>query len=180
MKNIAASWLCLALIVCCCGTPAASAQALPAGGSLQDKWEVGVAGSLVNPGYVNTAIGGGMVYWTYNPIRVAGIEARAHYAYDSTGEREFSLTGGYRFNLPMRGIVPYAGGLIGFGHFDYDHPVTGSGSNSFVISYLAGVEVPAGRHLNLRLIEVEAQVWTDFPPNGLSHVVYSAGVAYHR
>jgi len=183
MKNVAASllYLSLGIVFCCCNASAALAQALPAGGSLQDKWQLGVAGSIVNPGYISTLSGGGMVYGTYTPMRFLSVEARTHYTYKSTGEREFSLTGGYRFNFPMGRLVPYAGGLIGFGHFNYANPtVQGNGSNSLVISYLAGIEVPAGRHLNLRLIEVESQVWTDFPPNGLSPVVYSAGIAYHR
>jgi hypothetical protein len=170
----------LGIVYCLCGR-AAFGQALPAGGSLQDKWQIGVGGSLVNSGYINTAIPGGMVYGTYSPMRYFSIEARTHYAYTSGGEQEFSLTGGYRFNFPVRRLVPFAGGLIGFGHFNDGIASTkGNGSNSFVISYLAGVEVPAGRHINLRLLEVEAQVWNQFPPNGLNPVVYSAGVAWHR
>src|SRR6202044_3830499 len=117
---------------------------------------------------------------TFTPMRYFALEARTHYTYRPTGEREFTLTGGYRFNFPMGRLVPYGGGLIGLGHFNYAKTtVSPNGANSFVISYLAGVELPAGRHLNLRLLEVESQVWTQFPPNGLSPVVYSAGVAWH-
>jgi len=180
MKNIAAFLLGIALgLVCCCG-PTAFAQALPAGGSLQDKWQVGIAGSLANTGYINTSVGGGMVYGTYTPMRYFSLEARTHYIYDKTGEHEYSFTAGYRFNFPAGKLVPYAGGLIGVGRFNDAKPIPGDKTNSFVISYLAGVEVPAGRHLNIRLLEVEAQVWTQFPPNGLSPVIYSAGLAYHR
>ena len=180
MKNIAARLL--LGTVCAVITPVAFAQALPAGGSLQDKWQVGIAGSLVNSGYINTAIPGGMVYGTYSPMRYFSLEARAHFANKSGGEREYSFTSGYRFNFPIGKIVPYAGGLIGVGHFSDASPPTtlGNRSNSFVISYLAGVELPVSTHINLRLLEVEAQVWTGFPPNGLNPVAYSAGIAYHR
>jgi hypothetical protein len=171
------------LMVVSCSAPMTLAQALPAGGSLQDKWQIGIAGALVNSGYVNTAIPGGMVYGTYTPMRFFSLEARTHYAYKSDGEQEFSFTGGYRFNFPIGRVVPYAGGLIGVGHFNDGIAGTkGNGTNSFVVSYLAGVELPVSRHLNLRVLEVEAQVWTGFPqnPSGLDPVIYSAGLAWHR
>jgi hypothetical protein len=180
MKSIVAKLILAA--ACSVVAPMALAQALPAGGSLQDKWQLGIAGSLVNSGYISTAIPGGMVYGTYTPMRYFSLEGRAHFANTSGGEREYSLTGGYRFNFPAGRLIPYAGGLMGVGHFSdaQPHGVVGNRSNSFVISYLAGVEVPVTSHLNWRVLEVEAQVWTGFPPNGLNPVLYSMGVAYHR
>jgi hypothetical protein len=179
MRKIAGIFLGVALG--CLHGPVARAQALPAGGTLQDKWQVGVAGSLVNSGYVNTAIGGGMLYGTYTFMPYFSVEARTHYARKADGEREFSATGGYRFNFPVGRLVPYAGGLVGVGHFTDAHPsVTGNDTNSLVISYWVGLEFPVSRHLNLRLADVEAQVWSDFPPNGINPVVYSAGLAWHR
>ena len=164
-------------VACCCNASKASAQSE---GPIAGRWQVGVAGSLVNPDYTDTAIPGGMVYGSYNTSRYFGLEARSHYAYTSNGEREFSLAGGYRFKVPIKRFEPFAGGLIGYGHFsDANTAAVGNGNDSLTISYLAGVDLHATRHLNLRF-EAESQVWTDFVPNGLDPIAYSVGVAYHR
>jgi hypothetical protein len=159
----------------------ASAQAYVLYEPFDEKWQVGAAGSLVNPDYTDSWIGGVMVYGSYNVSRNLGIEARARYAAQSNQEHEFSFTSGYRFMAPIKRVEPFAGGLVGYGHFGDTNPlVKVTQPNSFVISFLAGMDLHATRHWNVRLFEVEAQVWTDFPPNGLNPVAYSAGLAYHR
>jgi opacity protein-like surface antigen len=178
--KIAALFL-FAVLCGCCNGSMASAQNIWPEAPFSERWQVGVAGSLVNPDYSNTAIPGGMVYGSYNTMRYFGVEARVHYAYKSNGEREFSLAGGYRFMVPIKRFEPFAGGLIGYGRFtDSNTADQGNGTNSFTISYLAGVDLHVTKHLNVRLFEVEAQVWTDFLPEGLNPTAYSAGVAYHR
>jgi hypothetical protein len=167
--------------VCCFGVSAASAQAWVRGEPFGERWQIGIAGSVVNPDYSNTSIPGGMVYGSYNASRFLGVEGRVHYAYMSNGEREFSLGGGYRFTLPIGRFEPFAGGLIGYGNFGDGNPIVKPAqTNSFTISYLGGVDMHATRHFNIRLFELESQVWTDFLPNGLSPVAYSAGVAWHQ
>jgi hypothetical protein len=169
-----AAFLTLA-VVCCVEVSAASAQAIPNNPLIYEKWQIGVGGSLVNPDYTDSAIPGYMVYGTYSPIRFFGLEAKTRYAYKGNGEREFSISGGYRFSLPLNRCEPFVGALIGYGHFsDAITSVVGNGNNSF----LGGLDVRATRHVNVRLFEVESQAWTDFPPNGLGPVAYSAGVAY--
>jgi hypothetical protein len=178
MKKIA-GFLVLGM-VCCLDVSLASAQAWVRGEPFGERWQVGIAGSAVNPDYSNSIIGGGMIYGSYNASRYLGVEARTHYAYKSNGEREFSIGGGYRFMLPVGRFEPFAGGLIGYGNFGDGNPIVKvTQTNSFTISYLAGVDLHASRHFNVRLFEVESQVWANFQPNGLNPVAYSAGVAWH-
>jgi hypothetical protein len=178
MKKIA-GFLVLGML-CCLDVSIASAQAWVRGEPFGEKWQVGVAGSAVNPDYSNTAIPGVMVYGSYNFSRFIGVEARTHYAFESGAEHEYSVAGGYRFMVPVHRFEPFAGGLIGYGHFSDGNPlVKPAATNSFTISYLVGLDIHATRHINVRLFELEAQVWTDFLPNGLNPVAYSAGLAWH-
>jgi len=179
MKNIAACFI--LSFMWGFSVSSASAQAYSFHEPFDEKWQVGAAGSLVNPDYSDNWIGGGMVYGSYNVIHNSGVEARVRYAAQSNQEHEFSITSGYRFMVPIKRVEPFAGGLIGYGHFSDSNPeVKTAQANSLIVSFLAGVDLHATRHWNVRLFEVEAQVWTDFQPNGLNPIAYSAGLAYHR
>jgi hypothetical protein len=41
-----------------------------------------------------------------------------------------------------------------------------------------GVEVMVTHNINVRAFDIEALKWPGFPPNGLSPITYTFGVAY--
>lgn len=109
-----------------------------------------------------------------------GLTARSHLAFGH-GIREFALGAGPEFTYRYKRVRPYLAGTIGYGHFSsVSSNLTGNGTNSFVISYIAGVDVRVSRRLSVRVLDVDYSSWVHFLPNGLTPMVYSSGFTYRR
>ena len=172
------------LIGCLAGilglTTLSHAQAVPTAsrvGSIQ----AGVGGYLASPDFGQPKIKGLTFYGDYDFGPHFGGEAEIHYTgFSSTNVVENSYLFGPRFILRHKKLQVYAKAMFGVGHFSLtvngvQDPNTGT---YFQYALGGGAEYQATRHVNIRLIDFEAQKWPGLGRGGLSPLGGTIGVAY--
>jgi len=166
---------------CMLGLVASShAQATPAAtraGSLQ----LGAGVSLANSDYAPQKIKGITVYGTFDLTRHLGIEGDIHKVSIITpgdiGEDSYLI--GPRYVFRYRRFSPYAKALFGIGRLQYQFDTSPHATFTYgMYAFGGGLDFRATHHINVRAIDLEFQKWPGFPPNGLTPIVGTIGVAY--
>ena len=110
-----------------------------------------------------------------------GVEGEIHYSVlTPTDLSENTYLIGPRYTVRRKRFSGYAKALFGMGRFGTQGGSFGTTATSAYTAYAfgGGVEYMATRNINVRVFDVELQKWPSFPPNGLSPISYSIGVAY--
>ena len=161
-------------------TTMSHAQAIPTAsrvGSIQ----AGAGWYFGSPDFGQKKIYGMTFYGDYDFGPHFGGEAEIHYTgFSSTNVTENSYLFGPRYILRHKKIQGYAKALFGVGHFSLTvagvpDPNTGT---YFEYALGGGVEYQATRHINIRVIDFEAQKWPGLGRSGLSPLGGTIGVAY--
>jgi hypothetical protein len=156
------------------------AQAIPTASRISSI-QVGIGGMITNPDYAQKYIKGLTFYGDYNVWHNIGLEGEIHYSVlTPTDLSENTYLVGPRYTVRRKNFSVYGKALFGMGRFGTQG---GSFETTATTPYTAyafggGVEYMAPHNLNVRLIDVELQKWPNFPPNGLSPISYTIGVAY--
>ena len=161
-------------------TSLSHAQAVPTAsrvGSIQ----AGVGALFISPDYAQQYIKGLTFYADYDIAHNIGIEGEIHYSVITpTDLSENSYLIGPRYTYHQKKFGIYAKALFGVGRFGTQggafQKVTTTGYTEYAFG--GGVEYHVTRSINIRGIDVELQKWPGFPPNGLSPIAYTVGVAY--
>lgn len=180
--------LALALSLC---TGSLHAQALPTEEKAGDLQIGGVASGALSD-YAPQKFYGPGVYVDFDVRHRLGLEASFDYLNwpAPTGITEKTYQVGVRYRLdgmrhiPTR-VSPYLRGSFGRGVFNFGHTVVGGvqvqnadlAYNLFSMG--GGIDYHFKRSINLRLVDFQYQDWLGFPPNGLTPMVLSVGLAYH-
>lgn len=144
--------------------------------------QVGVAGSSYSLDYGEGREKGFTIYGDVDVTRHLGLEAlyrnASIIAPGDVGEDHYLI--GPRYYVTRGRFSPYVKGLVGVGVINFQQgsfPVAYS-ERYFIYSLGGGLDIRATRHINIRAIDFEYQLWPTFKPNGLTPTGFSAGVAY--
>jgi hypothetical protein len=155
------------------------AQAVPTASSTSEI-QIGAAGTFINSDYSKNQKGFS-VYGNFDFFHNVGIEGDIHFALITPADiSENSYLLGPRYGWHYKRFHPYAKALFGIGRFGLQQGYHPSASTSTYGQFAlgGGLDFQASRHINVRAFDVEFQKWPNFPPNGLSPIVYNFGVAY--
>jgi hypothetical protein len=155
------------------------AQAVPTATSTS-QIQIGAAGTFINSDYSKNQKGFS-IYGDFDFFHNVGIEGDIHFALITPADiSENSYLLGPRYSLHYKRFHPYAKALFGIGRFGFQQGYFPSASTSTYgqVALGGGLDFKASRHINVRAFDVEFQRWPNFPPNGLSPIVYNFGVAY--
>lgn len=143
--------------------------------------EVGVNAAYDKTDYgdkANILVGGFVTFTT----RRFGVEANGSIvAHARVAARENTLVIGPLYNFVNNDhLRVYAKASFGVGHFSGDPGNPGANRhNFFVQSYGGGLDVNLTKHLIVRAVDAEYEIWNSFPPGGrLSPYKISAGLAF--
>jgi hypothetical protein len=180
----------LLLTICLVGFAAGRlhAQADPTA-SAPGVLQIGAMFNIAAPDYRPDKFYGYGFYTTFDFKYHVGIEGEFHQINqtDSTEgiyERTYEI--GPRYVLHHGRCHPYAKLMYGRGVFNYPlmlDPTTGKLSKTANLAYNigaigAGLDYRVVPAMNVR-VDYEYQDWFSFPPNGLTPMILSIGVAYH-
>ncbi len=171
--------LCLASLVF---VPILNAQATYAA-SARASLQVGVTGSAYTLDYGEGFEEGISIYGDLDFTRHLGLEGIYRNASIETPKDigENHLLGGPRYHVTRGPFQPYAKALVGEGiiNFQKGFNAYASSQHYFIYDFGGGVDFRASRHVNVRLIDFEYQLWPNFGPHGLTPYGFNAGAAYH-
>ncbi len=176
----------LKVLVCLAGlaalVPTLSAQATYTATRLASL-QVGVEGSAYTLDYDEGYEEGLAVYADLDVTRHWGIEGLYRNASIQTPHDigENHLLAGPRYHITHGPFQPYAKALVGEGTINFQKGYNASSYSEHYFIYVlgGGVDFRASRHINVRLIDFEYQLWPGFRDHGLTPYGYNAGVAYH-
>jgi hypothetical protein len=155
-------------------------QAIPTA-SRVGQIQAGLGGFVLNPDFGQQDIQGLTFYGDFDLAQHIGAEGEIHYSWRTpTDVSENTYLIGPRFIVRHKKLGGYGKALFGVGHFglqlgSFADPNTAS---YFAYALGAGAEYQATRHINVRLIDFEAQKWPSFGKNGLSPYLFTVGVAW--
>jgi hypothetical protein len=155
------------------------AQAVPTASSTGEI-QIGAAGTFINSDYAKNQKGFS-IYGDFDFFHHVGIEGDLHFALITPNDiSENSYLLGPRYSWHYKRFHPYAKALFGIGRFGFQQGYFPSASTSTFGQFAlgGGLDFQASHHINVRAFDVEFQRWPNFPPNGLSPIVYNFGVAY--
>ena len=145
--------------------------------------QIGLGFSLAAPDYGERYIQGISFYGDLGLPRRFSLEGDIHYVSLHTptdiGENTFLIGPRYtvlhqdRFNAYIKGMGGIGRFVYQLGYFQQPHTDTFT-----AISFGAGMEYRASRHVNIRAIDIEAQKWPNYDPHTLSPFVITFGAAY--
>jgi hypothetical protein len=144
--------------------------------------QVGVAGSAYTLDYGEGYEEGLTVYGDVDFTKHLGLEALYRNASIQTphdiGENHLLIGPRYKFGLGR--FAPYAKGLFGEGtiNFQKGYNFSAYSESYFIYALGGGVDVHVTRHVNVRPIDFEYQIWPGFQPHGLTPYGFSVGAAY--
>jgi hypothetical protein len=122
----------------------------------------------------STLVKGLTIYGTFDFTRHFGVEGDIHkLSLSKPGEDSYLF--GPRYVFHYRRFHPYAkfqGGLSRF-QTTYDTAYTYK-----IYAFGGGLDYQAPKHINIRAFDLEYQKWPQFPFDGISPIVGTAGVAY--
>ena len=148
--------------------------------------QIGAAYTFSNEDeYPGKYLQGMTIYGTFDLNNHLGVEGDVHLAslFKSYFQyKETSYDAGLRWTEHYRKFSPYAKALVGFGHssaVDTQQIVGGSTPGSYFLFGLGGgLDYNLTDKINIRCVDFEYQRWPNFPPNGLTPPLLSAGIAY--
>lgn len=168
------SWIACSIIA---GTTLLHAQAVPTASRAGDL-QVGAGYGIAKPDYGTNLFQGIAAYSTFDFTDHLGVEVDFRLLKDSTPMNLYEKTYeiGARYHRNYGPLAPYAKFMVGRGVFNFQYNVANLAYNMFAIG--GGTDVRVNRFLNARA-DFEYQNWSGFPPNGLSPLVGTVGLAYH-
>ena len=162
-------------------SPALQAQALPT--ATRTPVQIGVGFTLASPDYGERFIKGVSLFGDLGLPRRFSLEGDIHYVSLLTptdiGENTFLLGPRYtvlhqdRFNAYVKAMAGIGRFVYQLGYFQQPHTDTFT-----ALSFGAGMEYRASRHINIRAIDIELQKWPNYDPHTLSPFVVTFGAAY--
>ena len=144
--------------------------------------QIGVTGSAYTLDYNEGYEEGISVYGDIDFTRHLGLEALYRNASIQTphdiGENHALI--GPRYHFTHGRFMPYAKGLVGEGTINFQQGFNAVSSSQTYFIYVlgGGLDFHATRHVNIRAIDFEYQLWPTFKPNGLTPYGYNVGAAY--
>jgi hypothetical protein len=156
---------------------AACAQAGPTATGPGSSVTVGGGISLFQSVYGQRELGGGFVFADFAPHWRFDLEAEARVLrlHDSEETTESNYLIGPRILLRPGGLQPYAKLLVGDGHinmpFGYAH------GDFLAVVPGAGVDLALNDYVNVRVVDVEYQLWQQFPYGTMRPFGVSAGLS---
>jgi hypothetical protein len=149
----------------------------------RERLQVGAGWSIASPDYSTYDASGIYVFGTAGLYKRLSLEGDIHYdslvTPSDIGEDTFLI--GPRYDvLKQDRFRAYVKAEFGIGRFQYQigEYRTPSTSVYTALNIGGGFEYRASRHINVRALDIEAQRWPGFAPNGLSPLVTSFGIAY--
>jgi Outer membrane protein beta-barrel domain len=114
------------------------------------------------------------VYGTFDVTRHFGVEGDIHkLSLSRPGEDSYLF--GPRYVFHRNRFHPYLKFQGGFGRFQTTYNTAYS---YYIYAFGGGLDYHLTPHINVRAFDLEYQNWPKFPPNGISPIVGTAGVAY--
>ena len=176
----------LKVLVCLAGfaalLPTLNAQATYTASRLASL-QVGVMGSAYTLDYNEGFEEGIGVYGDLDVTKHWGLEGVYRNASIQTPHDigENHLLAGPRYHITRGRLQPYAKGLVGEGtiNFQLGYNLTSHSEHYFIYALGGGVDFRATRHITVRPIDFEYQIWPGFRDHGLTPYGFNAGVAYH-
>jgi hypothetical protein len=145
--------------------------------------KIGGGFTTAYPDYGVHNFNGAMGYFTADFKAHLGVEGDFHFVKDSSGTEMYEKTyeAGVRYFWNYPKFQPYFKGMYGRGVFNFPAYVPGGphpnlAYNMGVLG--AGIDYKALPYLYVRG-DYEYQRWFGFPPNGLTPMLITIGVAYH-
>lgn len=146
----------------------------------QSTFQLGGGFTFAGPDYSPQTIFGLSLWGDYNFTRNIGAEISLHQVNLGSkapiGENSYVI--GPRYVVHYKKIEPYAKALLGFGVFEYNYTQPHTHDAWFTYGIGGGIDYHVVPRINLRLADVEFQNWPNFPPTGLTPVVYTFGASY--
>ena len=140
--------------------------------------QVGGGYTSANSDYLANRIRGFAFYSTFDFRQHFGVEVDFHRVSDPNPtqiyERTYEVGG--RYVRRYGRFSPYAKALIGRGVFNFFDGDANLAYNMYGLG--GGVDISVHRRINVRA-DYEYQIWSSFPPNGLTPSLVTIGVAYH-
>ncbi len=181
MTRVRRNLLPIALVACALfsGISRSGAQAAPTAYGPGSYVSLGFTASAYQQDYGKRYIEGGTVYLDANLYRRIGVEAefRDLAAHTSEDVKERTYLAGPKISALAHNLRPYAKLLAGRGDFDFPfHYAKGS---YFVVAPGAGLDWRVGHsRLNVRVIDVEYQIWPQFTFGAMHPYGASAGFSF--
>jgi len=155
-------------------------QAIPTA-SRAGQIQAGLGGLRLSPKFAQRDIQGLTFYADYNFAQHLGAEGEIHYSWRTPSDvSENTYLIGPRYIVRHKKLAGYGKALFGVGHFGLQQGnfVDANTASYFTYALGAGAEYQATRHINVRLIDFEAQKWPGFAKSGLSPYLFTVGVAW--
>jgi opacity protein-like surface antigen len=168
--------LIVTLLLCTTGSYAAWSQGRPSASRIGDL-QLGFNYSNAGSDYVANRIRGYGFYGDFDFTQHYGVEVDFHQLSDPNSavyERSYEFGGRYVRHYGR--FAPYIKALYGRGVFNF--PLNEANLAYNTANLGAGVDISVHPRINVRA-EYEYQRWFSFPPDGLTPMMYTFGVAYH-
>ena len=155
----------------------ANAQAVPTATGPGTSIVAGGGASLFNSPYGQRDLGGGFLFADIQPHWRFGVELEARYLRVHTSEKlsEKNYLAGPRVLIRSGQWQPYAKFLIGDGHIEF--PFQYGHGDFLAIVPGGGLDLEVNDYVNVRVIDVEYQLWREFPFGTMSPYGISAGMS---
>ena len=159
-------------------TPRLHAQAMPLVIGPGSYVAAGGTASLFQVDYGDRNLGGGAAFVDVEPTWRFGIEAEARFLRyrESEGVSETTYLAGPRIVIRPGLLRPYAKLLAGAGKMDL--PFGYAQGTFFTCAPGAGVDYALNDRINLRVVDMEYQLWTKFPYGALRPYGISTGLSF--
>jgi hypothetical protein len=156
----------------------ATAQAAPTATGPGSTIVAGGGASLFNSPYGQRDLGGGFIFADIQPHWRFGVELEARYLRLHTSEdaSEKNYLAGPRLLLRSSQWQPYAKFLIGDGHIDL--PFQYAHGDFLTLVPGGGLDLEMNDYINVRVIDLEYQLWREFPFGSMNPYGISAGVSF--
>ncbi len=165
------------LLLLVAGTKA-MAQAAPTATGPGTTVVAGGGASLFDSPYGRRNLGGAFIFADIQPHWRFGVELEARYLRMHTSEEisEKNYLAGPRLLLRSGHWQPYAKFLIGDGHIEF--PFQYAHGDFLAILPGAGLDLEMNDFVNVRVVDLEYQIWREFPFGSMSPYGVSAGVSF--
>lgn len=156
----------------------AGAQAVPTATGPGSTIIIGGGATLFNSPYGQRNLGGGFIFTDIEPHWCFGVELEARYLHLHSSEQvsEKNYLAGPRMLLRSGHWQPYAKFLIGDGHINL--PFQYANGDFLTLVPGGGLDLEMTDYINIRMIDLEYQVWRNFPFGRMNPYGISAGVSF--